>query len=357
MAELLGAVASGVGVVSFAFQVTESIQKLKAFYSLVRSAPAEILFLLDELETLSLILEDIDRSCQNELFLDPYTKGVVMRSYRLCQSSGQGLGCLVKELEQGINIGKKSGGIKLALKKDMIDDLRQRLESAKSTMLLANQVYNRAIQKEHWETQERDMDHLRSDISQLSGVVLSAHMSVEQHASLKSEKSKMASDMLRTTRGSQEMECLNERGKPNRPKATSQTLRRHLFDTVEILIANRGTSTETSIHLNLPRWFLARRYDLCFKKSRQGWDHSLRSYRVIPYDSPVFHYCMAGDVEGLQKLFTSNQSSPFDMDKDGRTPLHVSLCKGFQTSFTNASLARSAVLATWSMPLVIGKWR
>jgi hypothetical protein len=62
MAETLGVVSSGMAVVSLAIQLAENIKKLKDFCQAVREAPDNLLRVIDELETLSSVLEGVDRS-------------------------------------------------------------------------------------------------------------------------------------------------------------------------------------------------------------------------------------------------------------------------------------------------------
>lgn len=124
MAEILGTVTSGFAVVSLAIQVAETIHKLKTFHSLMQSAPADILFAIEELETLSMVLEDVDRSMQEQLFLDPRVKGAVMKSWRLCKVTVDGLVSLVGSLEEGLGKGKRkmSGSLRVAMKKGEMDE-------------------------------------------------------------------------------------------------------------------------------------------------------------------------------------------------------------------------------------------
>jgi hypothetical protein len=142
MAEVLAVIASGMSVVSLAIQVAENISKLKGFYDLMQNAPEDVQLALDEVEVLSLILEDIDRSLQQELFLSPSLKIAVMKSLRLCQVSGEALRSLAKDMESSVMTGKRRGAFKFAMKKDKVDLFKKKVDSAKSAMLLANQCYN-----------------------------------------------------------------------------------------------------------------------------------------------------------------------------------------------------------------------
>ena len=135
MGELIGVVSSGVAVVSLAIQVAESIEKLKSFYSLIQSAPEDILFAMDEFETLSMVFEEVDRSMQQQLFLDPRVKVAVLRSLRLCRSSGDGLKRLVDGLQAEVMKRKIRRSFKAALKTEKIKDFVKQLENTKGIII------------------------------------------------------------------------------------------------------------------------------------------------------------------------------------------------------------------------------
>jgi hypothetical protein len=50
---------------------------------------------------------------------------------------------------------------------------------------------------------------------------------------------------------------------------------------------------------------------------------SLRTCPVIPLDDPVWEMCKSNDVEGIQRLFSNRQISPFSVSSTGWTLLHV----------------------------------
>lgn len=60
MAEVLGAIAGGINIAQFAGQIAKSVIILKEYWDLVNDAPADIHFLLREIESLCLILERIE---------------------------------------------------------------------------------------------------------------------------------------------------------------------------------------------------------------------------------------------------------------------------------------------------------
>lgn len=61
MAEL-GIAASGIGIASLAIQVGDSILKVRGFWDRVKEAPEDIRYILEEIETLSLVLSDLGRN-------------------------------------------------------------------------------------------------------------------------------------------------------------------------------------------------------------------------------------------------------------------------------------------------------
>lgn len=50
---------------------------------------------------------------------------------------------------------------------------------------------------------------------------------------------------------------------------------------------------------------------------------ALRIYSLIPNNHPIWRMCRCGDLEGVQTLLSSRQVSPFSVDTDGTTLLHI----------------------------------
>lgn len=58
--------------------------------------------------------------------------------------------------------------------------------------------------------------------------------------------------------------------------------------------------------------------------STQGWQFTIKPINLVPDDSPIFEYCVQGNVEMVRDLLSRNLASVRDVDSDGRTALHVS---------------------------------
>jgi len=144
MAEAFGIVAGGLSAVSLGVQIAESISRLRNIFTAIRDAPSSITSLLDEVSVLSLVLNDIDQSIQDGSFHPPAYRDSLQRSLQLCNASKNALEALLRDLENDIRKAKKWGSVKAGWwKKEKIAELRGRIEGAKSTLVLANQVFDR----------------------------------------------------------------------------------------------------------------------------------------------------------------------------------------------------------------------
>lgn len=140
MAEL-GVVASVIGIASFVIQVADSVSKLKSFCEAVKEVPEEIRYLIEEIETLGLVLTDINPSSGRE---DPFEidSRSLHRCISLCQKGTDILNTTVRELDAQIGRRKRAGALKAVLKKPLIDKLKERLRSAQFMLMLSHQAYS-----------------------------------------------------------------------------------------------------------------------------------------------------------------------------------------------------------------------
>jgi hypothetical protein len=137
MAEL-GIAASGIGIASLALEVGDCIVRLKGFWDAVKDAPGEIKHLIEEIETLSIVLSDFETSQQPELNLGHEPTS---RCLQFCKKAVGILDSVVKDVEANIRRRKRVGSVKAVLKRDVIEKLRERLMTAQSMLMLSNNMY------------------------------------------------------------------------------------------------------------------------------------------------------------------------------------------------------------------------
>lgn len=56
-----------------------------------------------------------------------------------------------------------------------------------------------------------------------------------------------------------------------------------------------------------------------------GPEMLIRVTNTIPYACETYQHCVDGNVLGLRRLFEIGKASPFDLDPDGVSLLHVSI--------------------------------
>jgi hypothetical protein len=81
-------------------------------------------------------------------------------------------------------------------------------------------------------------------------------------------------------------------------------------------------STSTSSWSFVPS-FLLRVFDYQSLSTCGSIQRSIRIYPVISGWHPIWAMCRGGDLKGIQTLLSTRQVSPFSVDEDGQTLLHV----------------------------------
>lgn len=136
MAELLGIVSGGAGLLSLSLQLLDSSQKLKGFYHNVKNAPKMLDTLSFDLQTMSLMVRQFERYRQ-ESEDDPLLQRCIFR----LQEDVKSINDLVKGLEARLTRSRILGKLSSAFNEPEILRSLNMLERAKSSMLLAHQMY------------------------------------------------------------------------------------------------------------------------------------------------------------------------------------------------------------------------
>jgi hypothetical protein len=130
--------------------VAVSVAKLKSYWDLLEDAPEDIQRLIEEVEILSLILDDIkDDQVQNpisSLLLDGTS---LSRSLQHCKMAADRLRLLTDDMGSSIDtshhLKKRWASAKVLLKKDKIKKFKVELESATRLLSLSHQNYTRYL--------------------------------------------------------------------------------------------------------------------------------------------------------------------------------------------------------------------
>lgn len=141
MAEMLGIVASGMGIASLAIQIGDNVIKLRDFLNAVKEAPEEVKYLIEEIETLSLVLSEIGTD-RNEDATGQIESVASKKCLDLCRRGAEVLSTVVREAEQEVSKRRRVGSVKMVLKKGVLDKLRDRLRTVQFMLMLSNQTYS-----------------------------------------------------------------------------------------------------------------------------------------------------------------------------------------------------------------------
>ena len=124
MAEAIGIIASGINIAQLAAQISTSVARLKSYWDQVKDAPEDILFLIEELDSLSHIIADIEDHQRNT----PLSKWILddtslSRSHERCKKGADRLREVAGELHSEIGtsntkLKRKYTSAKVVLKKD-----------------------------------------------------------------------------------------------------------------------------------------------------------------------------------------------------------------------------------------------
>lgn len=76
--------------------------------------------------------------------------------------------------------------------------------------------------------------------------------------------------------------------------------------------------------ITLRPWLVSKLWLISVSRSQAGWDANIRTWNVVPSNSPIFRLARKGDLRGIQRLVDSGQASPFDVDEYGENIAQVS---------------------------------
>ena len=87
-----------------------------------------------------------------------------------------------------------------------------------------------------------------------------------------------------------------------------------------------GVDLDVAFRLRVtpPPWLLKKSWDLQVSMAYSGWKTCFRQYVMVPDDAEVIVVVEDGTFEKLLELFNDGAASPFSVDTEGRTLLHVS---------------------------------
>lgn len=149
MAEVLAVITGGITIGQLAASITCNLIKLKSYWDQVQDAPGDIRQLLVEIDSLNLILRQIEED-ETQAGSSGLSLGVCFQhSLSLCKRGTEELSVLASEMALKID-GKKGwreevGALKVALKSKDLKRGKQRMKNAIRLLNMACQCHTRQV--------------------------------------------------------------------------------------------------------------------------------------------------------------------------------------------------------------------
>jgi hypothetical protein len=304
MAEV-GLIASGMGIASLAIQIGDGILKLKAFWESVKDAPEDIRYILEEIETINLLLSEIISTREA---LPAVNTPTATKCLGFCQRGAEILGNVVEDLHKGIEKRQRIGSIKAALKKGAIDRLTDKLRRAQYLLMLSNQIYSHALQKQGHELQLRLFELNQQKFRELQDTV---SRSSEMVISLQSSAGIVAT--------------ANSSGDDEDNKISNDGERQKFGGSYRGIVKVSNQQRRFTAKLCPSRWYAStsRTWEFCGYQASPGWNFTFRQYFTLKRNSPIALCVENGDIDGARLLFASKQATPNDRFHSGLTLLDV----------------------------------
>ncbi|KAK5166451.1 uncharacterized protein LTR77_007994 [Saxophila tyrrhenica] len=314
MAEIFGAVAGGAGLVSLAVQLADCAVKLKSFCEQVEKAPRSLRRISRELNTLSLLLRQIDGLRIEHGSRDA---DALEECIELCRESTEDIVEATTSLEAVLARFRLAGRLYSALRMGDIKQLCADLERSKNSLMLAFQVFDHRTQVRMMHaSNDREIQHglallkLGGAVSEIrSDIAMSSLQAAPPGAARRQLESSIpqVTDVVNT-----DLVRRPARSAPRRVPA-----------------GKKGTT----YRFKLPSWFCDRVWLLSTCRAQGDWTLRLQTFRIRPYrDSPIVMYLRAGNVSMVRKMFDEGTASPYDMYDRGNcwvmSPLQIAAGSG-----------------------------
>ncbi|KAF2452460.1 hypothetical protein BDY21DRAFT_172558 [Lineolata rhizophorae] len=361
--------ASVLAVVSIAIQLSNEVLKLKTFLKSVQNAQEERAAVIQDLNTLAIILQDIRSSTELHGSCEAIHSALVS-----CRERLNVLSNFTAKFRAGIGspsrLDRQRAAFNFVVKAKGVEEFKKGLGEAKMTLLLAYQHVSNRWQLSRFDSQQDMLLKLSASLAQIStqsdadkspsGQFLTeARYSPDHHftgllefpasspgkhrtAIVEDAKAALA---ISSTDPAPVHDQFPRTASPRGP-AKSKELRKSITYSSWVSILGHvyimstvhhqdnpgencnGSETKTKTVL-VPSWWLQK---LGLRKlirtsvgwsDHSGWNISLKPVCIRPYDTLIFRLCKSDDVHSVRALLHHREASIHDVDPEGRTLLEL----------------------------------
>ncbi|KAL2284391.1 hypothetical protein FJTKL_09086 [Diaporthe vaccinii] len=324
MAEILGAVASGLAVAEVGLKVGGTVSKLKKLWQEVHDVPATIQYLMRQIEMMDPILSD------HETNLDIQTTALprqlltcngapATQSTTYCREALNDLQRLAEDLDVALESEKRSrrtfARTRVVLKKETIKEFQYRLERA-IRLLQWTQVNYLAANATITGNMVTDMWTMVTNTQAQQQVILQQLGNSNRSSSSGRPPLPVVTQHIGKSRGHN----LNKRKRVHN-SVYVPWLQPSIFGAIIVRKseADSGDGKYYAARIQLPKWLSQKVWNINITRACSGWQGTLSTWNIVPRDSPGMICVRKGDLDGLIDLFDRGLASPQDCNDHGDT--------------------------------------
>ncbi|KAJ9609961.1 hypothetical protein H2200_006291 [Cladophialophora chaetospira] len=329
---VLGAVASGAGIISLSIQLAESALKLKRIYDAAKDAPRAISDIIDDLDTMAVALQQLEEHRQPSYS----SEALLARCIDRCKKCAAVIQRLVDKMEDSMKRHPKSGRLYSAFKQRDVKELLDSLERAKTSLQIAHTIYHAEEQR------QRDRQH--ADALALYAEIMTGYAGRSQLALLHQHSSWPQHSNHQTIPGSENTSTIHRthvRVKDGSSENAQLDVAARPVSAVKMNGRRGNTKTCFRANVRLPAWLSNQIFGFALTQAQWGWTLHLHTYNCIPANSPIFNYCRKGNLAGVRRLIESGRASPLDVYGSNWTLLddaashgHLNICQYLLSNWT-----------------------
>lgn len=299
MAEIIGATAASIEIAKTIFQLKEKFQTIK-------SASNEVRALVDETARLNNLLLFLSRQ---QTRISPNVQPIpeLVDIHDLCHTAANDLLQCVKGLDVEVQRAKLLGPFKIMIKEKAIEAFRQRLESAKLSLVIAQNAFSKYA-------------YLTTDFLNMTKFAFSI-LYHEQMLQTMDTKTLIRAAMAGTPNSHIALPAQPQAKQTKVQSGSTPTHFEHLF-------ADRKPKPyrkpRKDYRFSTPTSWLGWTLQVRGWKYFDIWTFNFRIWYQRPDDSLIFYFAYIGHIDGIRHLLSARKASVADLNTQGSSALHVS---------------------------------
>ncbi|KUJ20132.1 uncharacterized protein LY89DRAFT_472028 [Mollisia scopiformis] len=324
MAEFIAFASAAAAVTQLTGQILDAGAKIRSFWNNLQGAPKHVSDLLDDITGLARVINNMPEQ-ENEM-----VRECCLKVKRIMDELLYQLNILRSDMEKSRKKVRVTWAkFKVVEKKRVLRELTERLEKAKSQLMIANSFYQTSMQANMM--QEIIMLRVTLCSSIQTGGAQALNVS-DLHGTIIESTTQIEEDAVSNSGGSPAPRAVTRRHR-RRPQITIKTYWCGLGRVQKVCSRYDIDQEDEGLpDIEIEKRFLPNRFAAQMglhglgKKSSKVfgmWTHSLTPIRVVPDDVPIIQAVVLGDLEAVISLTEQRKATVFDMSERGYTLLHI----------------------------------